>query len=59
MDDKEPADENTAKKKAKQPVCIICSDPAEFCVRGVPEDSYCKECASELFQTLDDLDRIE
>ena len=58
MDDKESDKDIVIKKKVKQRTCIVCSDPAEFCVRGVPEDSYCKECASELF-TLDDLDKIE
>ena len=46
------------KSKTRQGKCVICSVQAEYCVRGVPEDCYCKECAEEFFQSLEDLDKL-
>jgi len=55
QEDEEEISEAPAPKKS--PVCIICGNKAEFCVRGVPKDSYCRECAEECFG-IDALDRI-
>ena len=47
------------KKKAKGKICFICeSNHAEFCIKDVPEDCYCKECAVEAFGDVDCLQRL-
>ena len=42
----------------KRTACIICGSEAEFRIRGVAKDCYCKECAEEYFG-LDALDKME
>jgi hypothetical protein len=42
----------------KNPTCIICSAKAEFCMRGLPNNAYCMECAESYFQLLDYLDHL-
>jgi hypothetical protein len=46
------------KAKTRHGKCVICSVNAEYCIRGVPEDCYCRECAEEFFQSLEDLDKF-
>ena len=40
------------------PSCIICSAKAEFCMRGLPNNTYCRECAEAYFGLLEYLDRL-
>jgi hypothetical protein len=47
------------KKNAKAKICFICeSNKAEFCIKDVPEDCYCKECAIDAFGDVDCLERL-
>ncbi len=39
------------------PSCIICSAKAEFCMRGLPKNTYCRECAEAYFGLLEYLDQ--
>ena len=43
--------------KAAQ-TCIVCGESAEFCMRGIPKNTYCRECAENYFELLDYLDRL-
>jgi hypothetical protein len=45
-------------KPKKSAMCIICGAKAEFFIRGVPSDTYCGECADDLFGR-EGLDTIE
>ena len=39
--------------------CIICEEEeAEYCVKGMPNQCYCKECASEQFHDLASLQKL-
>jgi hypothetical protein len=38
--------------------CIICGAKAEFCMRGIPKNTYCRECAEAYFQMIDYLDSL-
>jgi hypothetical protein len=43
----------------KKSLCIICEEnEAEFCIRGLPKDCYCEECAEENFGDVQVLERI-
>jgi hypothetical protein len=43
----------------KNGLCIICEEKeAEFCIRGLPKDCYCKECAVESFGDIEVLERL-
>lgn len=48
---------NPATKKNSS--CIVCSAKAEFCMRGLPKNTYCKECAEAYFGLLEYLDQLE
>ena len=37
---------------------MICGEPAEFCIRGIPQNQYCKGCAKGYFKLLGYLDRL-
>ena len=50
--EKKLTDELTSKK------CMICGDPAEFCMRGIPHNLYCRECALEYFKFLNYLEKL-
>jgi len=38
--------------------CILCGEPAEYCVKGSSE-CYCKECAENQFGDVDYLVKVE
>lgn len=38
--------------------CIVCGLEAEFCMRGLPENTYCRECAKDYFRLLSYLDKL-
>ena len=45
-------------KSRKSPVCIVCGAKAEFCMRGIPKNTYCRGCAEAYFGLLDYLDKL-
>lgn len=48
-----------AAKKVKTKICFICeSNKAAFCIKDVPEDCYCKECAEEAFGDFECLQKL-
>jgi hypothetical protein len=49
---------NFAPAPNKDPICIICGAKAEFCMRGLPNNTYCRECAESYFKLLDYLDHL-
>lgn len=56
----EESDESLALQPAlkKDPGCIVCSAKAEYCMRGLPKNTYCKECAEAYFGMLEYLDTL-
>ncbi|MBC8494906.1 hypothetical protein H8D36_02005 [archaeon] len=38
--------------------CIMCGATAEFCMRGIPSNTYCKDCTKEYFKLLGYLDKL-
>jgi len=58
----------TSKKEGKKfsesdnntnnPVCIICGAKAEYCMRGIPKNTYCRKCAEAYFKFLNYLDKL-
>jgi hypothetical protein len=43
----------------KKELCIICEEnPAVFCIRGLPRDCYCSDCAEESFGNTEVLERL-
>jgi hypothetical protein len=38
--------------------CVACGGSAEFCMRGLPENKYCKGCAKDYFKLLSYLDKL-
>jgi hypothetical protein len=45
-------------KATSKYACMICGDQAEFCMRGIPENIYCKPCAEGYFKLIEYLDRL-
>ena len=54
------SDESLALQPApkKDPKCIVCGAKAEHCMRGLPKNTYCKECAEAYFGMLECLDAL-
>ena len=44
--------------KEKPKKCILCENPAEYCVKGVPNTCYCRECALKQFKQLNYLQKL-
>lgn len=42
----------------KDSSCIVCGAKAEFCMRGLPKNTYCRECAEAYFGLLEYLDKL-
>ena len=43
----------------KERQCIVCEEKtALFCVKGIPKDCYCKDCAEEQFGELEMLEKL-
>jgi hypothetical protein len=57
MDEQDP-DERMVKRKEEEPACIVCGETAEFCMRGLPKNTYCRDCAEDYFQLLEYLDKL-
>lgn len=45
-------------KRLTQKTCTVCGKPAEYCMRGLPDNTYCKVCAKEYFKLLSYLDKL-
>jgi len=50
--------EKKLKKKLNSKKCIICNETAEYCMRGIPNNVYCRECALEYFKFLNYLEKM-
>lgn len=46
------------KRLTKKKKCIACNEEAEFCMRGLPENTYCRDCAQEYFKFLNYLEKL-
>jgi len=42
----------------KDSKCVMCNRAAEYCMRGLPENTYCKTCAKDYFKLLSYLDKL-
>ncbi|MBD3209590.1 hypothetical protein GF367_04215 [Candidatus Woesearchaeota archaeon] len=38
--------------------CIVCGKEATHCMRGLPNNTYCKQCAQEHFKFLNYLEKL-
>ena len=38
--------------------CLVCGEIAEYCMRGLPNNAYCKECAQNYFKLLSYLEKL-
>ncbi len=50
--------EAVLKEKAKKK-CVACGDVALLCMRGLPDNTYCKPCAKDYFKLLSYLDKLK
>lgn len=63
-DRKEIIEEVKQEAKAKQrelestKSCIVCGKVATHCMRGLPNNTYCKDCAKDHFKFLNYLERL-
>ena len=55
---KEVKKEAKALEKKPEKKCIACGGKAEFCMRGVPKNTYCKDCAEEYLKFLSYLEKL-
>jgi hypothetical protein len=55
-DDEESSSEAELKRDSQ---CIVCKEKAEFCMRGLPKNTYCRDCAEAYFGLLEYLDKLE
>ena len=44
--------------KEKSRKCILCANPAEYCVKGLLNTCYCRECALKQFKQLNNLQKL-
>jgi hypothetical protein len=43
----------------KKKLCIMCEEKeAQFSIKGIPKDCYCRQCAIESFGDVDVLEKI-
>ncbi|MBN2141845.1 hypothetical protein JW711_00805 [Candidatus Woesearchaeota archaeon] len=49
---------NVNDEKPRGPECMVCGGNAEYCMRGIPKNTYCKDCAEAYFQLLEYLDKL-
>ncbi|MBU1201421.1 MAG: hypothetical protein KJ583_06205 [Nanoarchaeota archaeon] len=45
-------------KKHHKKMCVVCGKTAEYCMRGLPENTYCRDCAKDYFKLLGYLDKF-
>jgi hypothetical protein len=38
--------------------CLICGENAEYCMRGIPGNAYCRGCAQDYFKLLSYLEKL-
>jgi hypothetical protein len=44
----------------EEKICFICEkESAKFCIKGRPQDCYCKECAIDNFGSIDYLEVLK
>ncbi|NQU98718.1 hypothetical protein HQ533_04580 [Candidatus Woesearchaeota archaeon] len=46
-------------KELEQKSCVVCKETAEFCMRGLPENTYCRDCTKEYFKLLSYLEKLK
>ena len=46
------------KKDSLKKSCIICGKKAEYCMRGIHNNTYCKKCAVSYFKFLNYLEKL-
>jgi len=51
-------EEKKLEKEENTRKCIICNAIASFCVKGMPQVCYCKECALKQFKQLNYLEKL-
>lgn len=52
-------EEKKAEVSKNGKVCTLCEEaPAEFCVKGMSNLCYCRECAQEEFGSIDYLEKL-
>lgn len=56
--DKSQEGNSDSDKDKKSDGCIICGKKAEYCMRGLPKNTYCRECAEAYFKFLNYLDKL-
>lgn len=49
------SDNNKDKESSE---CIVCGKKAEYCMRGIPKNTYCRKCAEAYFKFLNYLDKL-
>lgn len=55
---KEVKDEEQ-KNRQQAKTCMVCGKKAEYCMRGIPKNTYCKECALDYFKFLHYLESLK
>jgi hypothetical protein len=45
--------------RQKKSICIICEEnDAVYCIKGLPKDCYCRECAEDNFGDVSVLEKL-
>ncbi|MFH1506687.1 MAG: hypothetical protein ABIE94_06940 [archaeon] len=56
---KEVKKEANALEQRPEKKCMVCGSKAVFCMRGLPKNSYCKDCAEDHFKFLNYLEKLK
>ncbi|MBN1792614.1 hypothetical protein JW826_02930 [Candidatus Woesearchaeota archaeon] len=48
----------TERMVSANPACMVCGSPSEYCMRGIPKNTYCRGCAENYFELLEYLDHL-
>ena len=56
--DKVKEESSNSNKDKKSSKCVSCGKKAEYCMRGIPDNTYCRACAEAYFKFLNYLDKI-
>lgn len=51
-------EENRLRQTFANRKCMICGEPADYCMRGIPNNLYCRDCALEYFKFLNYLEKL-
>ncbi len=52
-------DEVREEENKPDKTCIVCGETAEFCMRGIPQNTYCRGCAKDYFKLLSYLEKVK